>query len=141
MTALISKHLHSWLFIDPSEHHFSTSFKIDPPQCLTVSLINMFCVFAPHSAEFTGIPSSAEGHEEKPVRHPVPGGAEEAREPQDAPAEGSIQRTPSARKHVDDGISEELHGAINPKMTPSLSLMQWTFTRPLGAAEIVSMTL
>ena len=24
MTALISKHLHSWLFIDPSEHHYLT---------------------------------------------------------------------------------------------------------------------
>ena len=98
-------------------------------------------MFSPHSAEFTGVPSSAEGHEEKPVCHPVPGGAAEARESQDAQAEGSVQRTPSARKYLGDGIPEEFHRAINPKMTPSLSLMQWTFTRPLGAAEIVSMTL
>ena len=44
MTASISKFLLSWLFIDPSEHHYTTqtskfnNFLIDPPQCLAMSL-------------------------------------------------------------------------------------------------------
>ena len=46
VTASISKLLHSWLFIDPSEHHYTTQtskfnnffFYIDPPQWLTLSL-------------------------------------------------------------------------------------------------------